>query len=52
MPRESTKTVKQEVKYLKKGGAPKALIKHEEREAKTHKVTVNTKNGGTRTTYR
>lgn len=30
--KESRKTQKAEEKYLKKGGAPKALIKHEKRE--------------------
>lgn len=32
--KEPKKTVKEEVKYLKKGGAPKKLIEHEKREAK------------------
>lgn len=30
--KESKKTVKEEIKYLKKGGAPKKLVEHEKRE--------------------
>ena len=32
VPKESAATAKREIKYMKKGGAPKSLIKHEKRE--------------------
>jgi len=35
--KESAKTVKAEIKYMKKGGAPKALIKHEQAEHRAMK---------------
>jgi hypothetical protein len=31
-PKESPKTMKAEIGYMKKGGAPKSLLKHEQAE--------------------
>lgn len=37
MRRESDKIMIEEIKYMKKGGAPKSLIEHEKREHKEMK---------------
>lgn len=35
--KESAQVVKNEIKYMRKGGAPKALIKHEQAEHRAMK---------------
>lgn len=43
MKSESKKTLQKEIKFMKKGGAPKSLIKHEQAE---HAGKVKMRNGG------
>ena len=37
VPKETAATAKREIKYMKKGGAPKSLVEHEKREMKAMK---------------
>ena len=43
MPKESKAMVKKEVAFMKKKGAPKSMIKHEEAEAKKYGGKVKPK---------